>query len=61
MAEIFDEISPKAVELVDSLLLSGASAEMVASVLSEHGHKVSATTIKVHRKGLRGSANDSER
>ena len=60
MAEIFTEISPKAVDLIDQLLLSGASAEIVANVLTMNGHKVSASTVKKYRRELRGFANDGE-
>lgn len=53
MAEIFNEIGPQAVAVIEDKLLSGAHASVIARTLTENGHPVSETTVKTHRKALK--------
>lgn len=50
--DLYEALSPEEQVAFKGHLLGGTSAEWLAGVLREAGHKISATTIKVYRRTL---------
>lgn len=53
---VWESLDPETKAPARDHLLGGTSAEWLALVLTEHGHRIGATTIKTYRRSLHATS-----